>query len=392
MQSATIIDTDANLRKHLNTVALRSNTAGANTVSGAVVDVTLTNPMALYQSISFAIPGKKVILPPMNAPNSVPIGVPFVIVNDPSSTAAFDLYYSDGFTIAQAGMTPGDAVSFTMTSNATANGTFLNGGPQVANIFGQAGVGSLRHAAASTVSSTRMAMLAREVIAHDVLGTTVRYTLTGAINCDISAAGPAVNGRDQAGTFAASSTVHLYYIFGVGHASGAIASLVSPDVMNVGVMPALPSGYTLVAYSHSVVLDGSGNLPDISMVGDRILYNTRQVALNAGAATVDTAVSVSALVPVIAYDFNLMIESWGVTADGTGAAISVLHLGAASGVDTQQLVTDFAVGPTTATRIPAGEITFPNNGQQFFYHHQVLNGSAPAMTATLRSYRVPNAS
>src|SRR5919204_3733587 len=81
MQGATIIDTDANLRKHLNTVALRSNTAGANTVSGAVGDVTLINPMSLYQSISFAIPGKKVILPPMNAPNSLPIGVPFIFEN-----------------------------------------------------------------------------------------------------------------------------------------------------------------------------------------------------------------------------------------------------------------------------------------------------------------------
>jgi hypothetical protein len=61
-----------------------------------------------------------------------------------------------------------------------------------------------------------------------------------------------------------------------------------------------------------------------------------------------------------------------------------------SGTDTHQLVTDFAVGPSTATRLATGDITFPNISQQFYYHHQVLNGSAPMATVVLRSYRVPN--
>jgi hypothetical protein len=53
-------------------------------------------------------------------------------------------------------------------------------------------------------------------------------------------------------------------------------------------------------------------------------------------------------------------------------------------------VTDFAVSPSTATRLSTGDITFPNVSQQFYYHHQVLNGSGPAATITARSYRVPN--
>src|SRR5919204_3084614 len=59
MQGATIIDTDANLRKHLNTVALRSNAAGANSQTGLSADLTLTNPMALWQTIAFSVSGKK---------------------------------------------------------------------------------------------------------------------------------------------------------------------------------------------------------------------------------------------------------------------------------------------------------------------------------------------
>jgi len=63
MQDATAIDTDANLRKHLNTVALRSNAAGANTQS----------PVANVTPAKFAmqLPGLRVVLSPMNAPNSV---------------------------------------------------------------------------------------------------------------------------------------------------------------------------------------------------------------------------------------------------------------------------------------------------------------------------------
>jgi hypothetical protein len=92
---------------------------------------------------------------------------------------------------------------------------------------------------------------------------------------------------------------------------------------------------------------------------DRVSYDARQVVLNAGAAIIDTAVSLSTRVPPQATDFDLNIESWGVTADGTGAAISVLHLGFLSGTDAHQLVTDFAVSPSTATRIPTGDVPEP---------------------------------
>jgi hypothetical protein len=82
-----------------------------------------------------------------------------------------------------------------------------------------------------------------------------------------------------------------------------------------------------------------------------------------------------------------------VTADGTGAAIAVLHLGFLAGIDIAAFTTDFAVGPTTATRIPVPELAIPtNNARQFYYHHQVLIGSAPSVDILVRSYRVPNGS
>jgi hypothetical protein len=215
-----------------------------------------------------------------------------------------------------------------------------------------------------------------------------------AFTVDAGFAGPAANGRDQAGAFGASQWLHFYALYGAGQPTAGIVSANSPDILPIA--PTLPTGYTHAAYLTSIYWDASSHFLRIHQMDDTVHYDERQVALNGGAATVDTAVSVSTLVPGAATDFNLMFESWGVTADGTGAAIEVLHLGYLAGTDMMQLVSDFAVGPATATRLPTGDIKFPNlgpfgvGGQQFYYHHQVLNGSAPSATAVLRSYRVPN--
>jgi hypothetical protein len=103
----------------------RHHAAGANTVSGAVADIALTNPMSLYQNISFAVPGKKIILPPMNAPTSVPIGVPFVF--EAGGGNSYDIYYQDGvtkvMTIGGIGSTGSEKAILGLTNNSTANGS-----------------------------------------------------------------------------------------------------------------------------------------------------------------------------------------------------------------------------------------------------------------------------
>jgi hypothetical protein len=387
MQGATIIDTDANLRKHLNTVALRSNAAGANTVSGAVADITLTNPMSLYQSFSFAIPGKRVILPPMNAPNSAPIGVPFIFEN--TGANSYEVYYQDGTTkLFTIGGTGGgiERVLGELINNSTANGTIKTltfvPNPTVPSVHG------LYVANNTSTPNTKIDVAigggggwAQYIDANSqsmAFGQAFGFTI------DAGLGGPVANGRDQAAAFGASQWLHIHAIMGRGQAPAGIVSVNGPGP------PTLPSGYTHYVYLTTVYWDASNHFLRFHQNDDRVSYDGRQVALNAGAATVDTAVSVSTLVPFVATDFDLNIESWGVTADGTGAAISVLHLGFLPGTDTHQLVTDFVVSPSTATRLPTGDLTFPNVSQQFYYHHQVLNGSAPAATALVRSFRVPN--
>jgi hypothetical protein len=390
MQGASIIDTDANLRKHINVVALRSNAAGASTITSAA-DVTLTNPTPLYINVNMTISGKKLILPPMNTPLSLPIGTPLIIEN--FGNGGFDIYLNDATTFlafCQGGngsSGTGEKVLCELIDNSTANGTIKATSIQRnTSLFGVKGLFAKNTAGSP---NTKMdATLNAFVGVRDGNLTEPRsfsfFPGTLLVNIDTGAAGPVAGGRDQAGAFGASLFLHFFAIFSPDQGANGLVS--------TSFLPTLPSGYTHFAYLFTSYFDASSHLVPVHVVGNRVSYDGRQVALNGGAATVDTAVSVSTLVPPLALDFDLNIESWGVTADGTGAAISVLHLGYLSGTDTHQLVTDFAVAPTTATRLPTGDITFPNVSQQFYYHHQVLNGSAPSAIAVLRSYTVPNGS
>jgi hypothetical protein len=393
MQGASIIDTDGNLRTHLNKVAYRSNAAGANSQTSLNADLTLTNPMALWQTIAFSVPGKKVVLPVMNAPNSVPIGVPLILEN--TGVYSYDIYYQDGvtkLTTVGGAMPTGtvEKVILELTDNSTSNGLL-----KILRIVPNPGIPSVHGVLIQNDLTTPNTKITVAIAGGggwtqyiNASGETAGLYQSFGYTIDAGLAGPVANGRDQAGAFSASQWLHLYAIYGHGQPSAGIVSTNGPDILPIA--PTLPAGYTHAAYLTSIYWDASNHFVRIHQLDDRVSYDSRQVALNGGAATADTAVSVNTLVPSCAIDFDINIESWGVTADGTGAAISVLHLGYLSGTDTHQLVTDFAVSPSTATRLSTGDITFPNVSQQFYYHHQVLNGSGPAATITARSYRVPN--
>jgi hypothetical protein len=330
----------------------------------------------------------------MNAPNSVPIGVPFIFEN--AAANSYDMYYQDGATklvtidgqanFSGTGMY--ERVVCELTDNSTPNGTV-----KITTIPYHTGMPAVRGVALQnnpTAPNTKIDVLIAGgggwATFVDQGGQTIGNNTNYGFIVDAGLAGPVANGRDQAATFGASQWLHIYAIYGRGQAPAGLISI----TFGTPVPPTFPTGYTHAAYLTSIYWDASSHFVRFHQIDDRISYDARQVALNAGAAAVDTAVGVSTLVPFQAIDFDLNIESWGVTADGTGAAISVLHLGFLAGTDAHQLVTDFAVSPSTATRIPTGDITFPNVSQQFYYHHQVLNGSAPSATAVLRSYRVPN--
>lgn len=78
--------------------------------------------------------------------------------------------------------------------------------------------------------------------------------------CDFSVAGPAVQGRDQAGSFAANSSLNYFYIY--NPTTDTVDSICSTSAI-----PALPSGYTMWAYAGSVAMNGALALQKVSARG-----------------------------------------------------------------------------------------------------------------------------
>lgn len=118
--TATVIDTMANLRIMFNNVNVTSYVEKSFTTSSAV-DITLTNPPPSTSFINMTAASKKVILPRMDTPSGLPIGQRMDFTNT-GATNAFTIYYQDG-TTAIATVQPGRVVSLALADNTTANGT-----------------------------------------------------------------------------------------------------------------------------------------------------------------------------------------------------------------------------------------------------------------------------
>lgn len=377
----SIIDTNANLVGHVGNTAIVSNLAGAATSSSAA-NVTLTNPMVQFATILITAGGKKVILPPMNDVHSIGVGMPFVIWNKQDITGfQFDVVAQDGTTLI-ATLNPGDRVECVLQDNSTANGTIQAFVTRLAN-----DVSMVRGLTGAFTSAVTTGIGFDAATVQDIWAVTTGISASS-FTVDISVAGPTANGRDQGAAFGAGATVHFYVIWGVVSGVAGLASGVAPNAG--GLIPSMPTGYTNWAYMFSVVLTGAAQLPVFTVRGDRVSYQARQLAVNAGAAVAETAVSVAALVPAVAVEFDIAVDSWGVTSDAGGIASSLLHLGYIATVDTHLVQGLLTGGALDGTRWGFGDITFPNNSQSFHYHQQVLNGTAPSTTISLRNYRCPN--
>src|SRR6266508_599186 len=116
---ATFIDTMANLTSVLNRAAFTRFQEATKSFTSAV-DLALDNPLAATSLISMTASGKSVTLPAMNAVNSVPVGVPFSIVN--TGAFAFTLKDKDGTTLGE--FAPEASWQLTNTTNATVAGSF----------------------------------------------------------------------------------------------------------------------------------------------------------------------------------------------------------------------------------------------------------------------------
>lgn len=97
-------------------------TNGVNSQSSAT-NITLSNPLNNFQSITFTAGSQFLILPAMNATSSLVTGCGITVYNAGSNT--FGIKAQDGSTVVYSSLVAGQSVRLRLTSGATANGSFL---------------------------------------------------------------------------------------------------------------------------------------------------------------------------------------------------------------------------------------------------------------------------
>lgn len=186
-------------------------------------------------------------------------------------------------------------------------------------------------------------------------GNTYFKRTVATLTVDTAVAGPAANGRDQAGAFSASIWLYFYWIYNPG--TDTVAGTVSMTGPATG--PALPSGYTAWAYAGAVRYNGASNLVPTRMAGNWRHYETEQNALSGGTATTETAVSLTSLVPPTAGLFRL---GGAMTVQSTEGAV---YLRAVTGSNARTVYAFGASGETNQSGW--GDVMLPNISQQFYY-------------------------
>lgn len=141
-------------------------------------------------------------------------------------------------------------------------------------------------------SNTTITITADEIVLTDANNTPV-VARTVSVTPNSGTAGPAANGRDQAGAFSAGSWVYGFVIR--KSSDGTVAGLLSASAT----APTMPSGYDQWAFVTAVRFDGSSLFVDYIQYGLDAFYSAWQVAFNTnltGGTTWD-AVTITNFVP-----------------------------------------------------------------------------------------------
>jgi len=125
-------------------------TIALNAPASSAANITLTNPVANTQNISFSTTGKKLILPAMNASTSMVPGGILWVKNVGSN--AFDVDANDGSTALASGLTAGQIVGIQLLTGSTANGTFNVSGPYLTSVSGSVNLGASTSATNPSIS------------------------------------------------------------------------------------------------------------------------------------------------------------------------------------------------------------------------------------------------
>lgn len=285
------------------------------------------------------------------------------------------------------------STGLTSTSGFTFDGTTLTV-PKIAAAEENsiAGIGTYSCRGLRGVNNSGTPNTQYDVVADEVVlitpstGIPVRKTNTGTKTNNVSTAGPAAGGRDQAGAFSSSSWIHFYWIWD-GTTLSTVSSATAPPTG-----PTLPSGYTHWAYIGAVYFDGSSHLTATYIRGSKVFYKAVQSALSGGTSTSYASVSLTSLVPSNALTFDLAGVVSGTFANNDWASISLTvsvdgtnNLGASS-------ITAENVNSTQTLKVSGSLGELPNVSQTVYYiiTPGIQASSANSASLNILSYRVPN--
>jgi len=204
-----------------------------------------------------------------------------------------------------------------------------------------------------------------------------------AITNNISTAGPAANGRDQAGAFSNSSWVHFYWIWN-GTTLATISSATAPPTG-----PTLPTGYTHWAYAGAVYLDSGGALKSVFIKGAWVYYNPQVVVLNSGSVnTTESSFTIGAAVPPNTQSFLLNTDMQGIASAG-GNVISTFRLRVVSGVNYTPIALLRATANNSYSSLAMHELPFVSATVYYIFDNNT-NISSNLVSVGLLGYQIPN--
>ena len=243
----------------------------------------------------------------------------------------------------------------------------------------------------STTPNTQYDFSADLVVLINSNGAPIRRTNTGTITNNVSTAGPAANGRDQAGAFSANSWIHFYWIWN-GTTLATVSSATAPPTG-----PTLPSGYTHWAYIGAVRFNGSSQLYSTTIRGSRVTYKAGSVLsgqtyiVNNGSASSYTSVSMSSLVPPNALLVQLEASSYigSISSSGSQSVMEV-DLSVDGSVTTAGVFCAQNPGGTSGVIAIGGQAIVPNVSQTVYYRHNNSNSGSNSIYISVQGYTVPN--
>jgi hypothetical protein len=237
--------------------------------------------------------------------------------------------------------------------------------------------------------NTKVDLAAAAVWCYDpVLGKTYLVQNPGTLTVDVSLAGPAANGRDQAAAFGASSWLHLFYIY--NPTSDTLALIASLNVDTVG--PAsLPAGYTAWAYAVAIRYNATPLLLKTRFRGAWAHYDSDADSriLSNGQAAVETAITISGIVPPNALGMLVRVELAGAQS-AAAATNDNARIRVVSGTDFDMTVNALA---STGASAMVQDIVFlvPYTGNLYYLVTRNSSGGAPpAAYIGMHAYKMPN--